>query len=104
MSEWDQAEWNASLKPWRESTPSNRGGAGSIEDYREIKNLEWQSRSAPPTEYENHLGDALERILGEGIHDLAGIVANLNRMRVHSPAGRAWTEEGFAEEMKRLGT
>lgn len=103
MSEWQPAEWNTALKPWRDAAPSNRGGAGSIEDYREIRNLEWQSRSAPPTEYENHLAEALEQILGDGIHDLPGIVAGLNRMRVHSPMGRAWTDESFAEEIKRLG-
>ena len=103
MSEWRQPDWNVLLKPWSDTAPSNRGGAGSIENYQGIRNLEWQSRSAPPSEYENHLADALERVLGEGIHDLPGVIAHLNQMRVYGPTGRAWSEESFCEEMKRLG-
>ena len=103
MSEWNQPDWNELLKPWSDTAPSNRGGAGSIEDYRDIRNLEWQSRSAPPSEYENHLADALERILGEGIHDLPAIITHLNQLHVYGPTGRAWSEESFCDEMKRLG-
>jgi hypothetical protein len=32
--------------------PSNEGGVGAIEDYQTIGNIEWQSCSAPPAEYE----------------------------------------------------
>lgn len=103
MSEWRQPGWNVFLKPWRDAAPSKEGGVGTIEHYESIRNIEWQSRSAPPTEYENHLGDALEKILGEGIHDLSGIVAHLNQMRVYAPTGRAWSEESFCAEMTRLG-
>jgi hypothetical protein len=103
MSEWRQQEWNQFLKPWREAAPSNQGGVGAIEDYQNIRNIEWQNRSAPPTEYENHLADALEKILGDGTHDLAGIVGRLNEMRVYAPTGRAWSEDSFRAELKRLG-
>jgi hypothetical protein len=103
MSEWRQPDWNVLLKPWGDTAPSNQGGVGKIEEYATIQNIEWQSRSAPPTEYENHLADALEKVLGDGNHDLPGIVTHLNEMRVYAPTGRAWTEESFCAEMKRLG-
>jgi hypothetical protein len=103
MSEWRQADWNVFLKPWRDIAPSNQGGVGAIESYETIRNIEWQSRSAPPTEYENHLADALERILGDGNHDLPDIISKLNEMRVYAPTGRAWSEETFCAELQRLG-
>jgi hypothetical protein len=104
MSEWRQPDWNVMLKPWRDVQPSNQGGVGTIEDYQTIRNIEWQSRAAPPSEYENHLADALEKILGDGHHDLPEIVAHLNALRVYAPSGRAWSEESFCAEMKRLAT
>ena len=91
------------LKPWQDAVPSHQGGVVTIEDYQAVRNIEWQSRSAPPTEYENHLADAIERILGDGIHDLPGVVAHLNEMRVYAPTGRAWSEESFCAELSRLG-
>ncbi|HKN09923.1 MAG TPA: recombinase-like helix-turn-helix domain-containing protein [Pseudomonadota bacterium] len=102
MSEWRQPDWNVFLKPWRDTAPSHQGGVGTIEDYQTIRNIEWQSRFAPPTEYENHLADALEKLLGDGTHDLAGIVSQLNAMHVYAPSGRAWSEESFCAELKRL--
>ena len=68
------------------------------ERYREIH----QYRSHPPTEYENALGDALEAVFAEGLHDLRDIVRRLNETNVRTADGRAWTEPLFAAEMKRL--
>ena len=101
-------EWNAELRRWGRSTGRRPGGYRADKekigpsDLRE--NIVWQARSRPPTEYENALGDALEEILGDGVHDLAGIVARLNDMGFRAFDGAAWTEEKFEEEIKHLGT
>jgi hypothetical protein len=103
MSEWQPSTWNPNLKPWRGAQPANRGGAGVIERYDELHNIEWQTRAAPPSEYESMLADALEHILGQGIHDIAGIVRNLSEMRVMDQGGSLFTETSFEREMMRLG-
>ena len=64
----------------------------------------YQTRLGTPSEYEKALGDALERILAAGTHDLPGIVAALNQPDAPKPAsGGAWTEDAFRAEMARLG-
>ena len=68
-----------------------------------IENIVWQSRAAPPSDYENALGDALENLFRDKIHDLPGIVAGLNEAGIHGPDGRYWTEASFQAEMARLG-
>jgi hypothetical protein len=62
-----------------------------------------QARDREPDDYQNLLGDAIERSFAAGIHDLAGLVARLNDAQVPSPNGQAWTPELFEKEMKRLG-
>ena len=103
MSEWQASTWNPNLKPWRGAQPGNRAGAGVIESYDVLANIEWQTRAGPPSEYESMLADALEHILGQGIHDLAGIVGQLIQMRVMDQGGRPFTAESIQQEMKRLG-
>lgn len=66
-------------------------------------NLEWQTRAAPPTEFENRLGDALETIFAGGAQELAEVVAGLNGMQLFDAEGRPWTEASFQEILKRLG-
>lgn len=95
-------EWNENLTPWREMKPSNKGGKGSIESYDPMENIVWQSRTAPPTDYEDALGDALENVMGDGTHDLAGIVKGLAEHGVRARNGSEFTEETFKEELKRL--
>ena len=95
-------EWNENLTPWREQKPSNKGGQGGIESYDKLENIVWQNRSAPPTEYENALGDALEDIMSDGTHDLPGIVAGLAQRRVKAQDGSEFTEESFKGELRRL--
>jgi hypothetical protein len=46
MSKWRQPDWKVFLKPWRDGPPSHQGGVGAIEDYQNIRNIEWQSRAA----------------------------------------------------------
>ena len=62
-----------------------------------------QARVAAPTAYESLLGDSLERAFGQGIHDLAGLVAYMNAAGPAGPNGQRWTEESYQQEMARLG-
>jgi hypothetical protein len=62
-----------------------------------------QARDCEPDDYQNLLGDAIERSFAAGVHDLPGLVAALNEARLPSPNGQAWTAELFQNEMKRLG-
>ncbi|GAB3626255.1 hypothetical protein PTE30175_00101 [Pandoraea terrae] len=61
-----------------------------------------QARRHEPTQYESLLGDSIERAYAQGIHDLNGLVAYLNRVGPGPQEGDAWTEDGFAKEMARL--
>ena len=97
------SEYNIALTPWKSVRPSNKGGAGTIEKADTTQNIVWQTRSAPPTGYENALGDALEALFLKQIYDLPGIVTGLNEAGLHGPDGRYWTEASFQAEMKRLG-
>lgn len=62
-----------------------------------------QTRSAEPGEYENLLGDALERSFGAGVSDLDGVVQGLIDYGVPAPDGKSWSAELLAAELKRLG-
>ena len=62
-----------------------------------------QARDREPDDYQNLLGDAIERSYADGVHDLAGLVERLNEARVPSPNGQTWTPDLFQKEMKRLG-
>ena len=64
---------------------------------------EHQSRSAEPTNYEDLLGDAIERAYGQMIWDLPGLIAYLNETGPSAPSGQPWTEESFKALMARLG-
>jgi hypothetical protein len=95
--------FNPYLKPWLEPRPSQDAGKGEIERPAEIQNIVWQTRSAPPTEYENRLGDALETVFESGAVELPDVIAALNGLGVRAPDGKPWTPESFQVEMKRLG-
>lgn len=94
---------NPYLKPWRRPQPNEMAGKGAIEQPDQVENLRWQTRAAKPTDYETQLGDAMVACFGEGITELAPLVARLNAMGVVGPDGRAWTTESFQREMARLG-
>ena len=95
-------DYNPFLNPGQKP-PTAAAGTGKIERPSDIQNLPWQTRPAPPTEYEVLLTNALEQIFGEGIHGLSGIVGRLNEVGMRDPSGSAWTAEGFQREMARLG-
>lgn len=62
-----------------------------------------QTREREPTEYENLLGDALERVFAGGATEVDDVVRGLNELAAPSPNGEPWTRELFLSEMKRLG-
>ncbi len=94
---------NVHLKPWNKPKPNEVAGKGNIEVPGQVENIVWQTRAAPPTEYETRLGDALEVAFDEGIEDLDGLVAKLNEIGVQTQDGQAWTVDAFTAEMARLG-
>jgi hypothetical protein len=68
-----------------------------------LSNETHQHRSAPPTAYENLLGDSLERAFAQGIHELDALVAYLNTAGPSGPDAQPWTAASFEQEMARLG-
>lgn len=61
-----------------------------------------QTCDREPTDYENLLGDALEKAFAAGVHELDGVCAQLISDCVPSPGGRLWTPDLLASELKRL--
>lgn len=68
-----------------------------------LVNIMHQHRLADPTAYENLLGDAIERAFAAGIHDLEGIVRQLNNTGPTGPDGNPWTAARLEAELARLG-
>jgi hypothetical protein len=61
-----------------------------------------QSRKREPTQYENLLGDALERAFAAGHWELAALIAQLNLTGPRAPNGETWSEALFLETMQQL--
>jgi len=100
----DQAlDYNPQLAPWTAAGESKTVGKGAIEQAGSVPNTVWQTRSAPPSAYENALGDALENAFEAGADSISAIVALLNAGGVRSADGRLWTDASFELEMRRLG-
>jgi len=95
---------NPHLKPWVRPHPNRIAGKGVIERPGQTENIVWQTRANAPTEYENQLGDALERVFESGAVEVRDVVAKLNELGVRSADGRPWTEALFEEEMRRLAS
>ena len=76
---------------------------GRVEKPEDAANTAWQTRLAPPTDYENVLADALEQVFAAGAETLAEVVEKLNALGSRGPDGAAWTAESFEKEMQRLG-
>jgi hypothetical protein len=55
------------------------------------------------TSYEDRLGDALEKLLGEGADGLDALASGLNGLGLVPPEGSAWTAASLEAEFKRLG-
>lgn len=62
-----------------------------------------QTRDHEPDDYENLLGDGLERAFASGIDDLDSLVQSLNEQCVPAPKGQPWTAALLSAELKRLG-
>lgn len=95
---------NPFLKPWQAPAPNNVAGKGQIEVPGQAQNIVWQNRLAPPTDYENALGDVLEEVFDAGAATLEQVVEGLNARHFRMPDGSAWTTERFEHEIARLGS
>lgn len=62
-----------------------------------------QHRVAPPTAYENLLGDSIERGFAQGLHEIEALIDYLNKAGPAGPNSQPWTVETFKAEMARLG-
>lgn len=62
-----------------------------------------QTREREPTDYENLLGDALERIFAGGATEIDVVVTQLNEMEAPAPDGATWTRDLLEAELARLG-
>ena len=62
-----------------------------------------QSRDRDPTDYENLLGDALERIFAKGVTEIDQVVAELNALEAPAPDAAPWTRALLESELARLG-
>ena len=96
-------DFNPYLKPWQAAQPNNVAGKGQIEVPGQVPNIVWQNRAAVPNDYENALGDALERVFADGAETAEQVVAGLNAEVFRTTAGGAWTVAAFEAEMARLG-
>ena len=76
---------------------------GRIEKSGEAANVTWQTRTAEPTDYENRLGDALEKVFDSGAIELGAVVQGLNDLKMLAPDGKPWTEASFQQVMQKLG-
>ncbi|KDB06844.1 hypothetical protein LIG30_3863 [Burkholderia sp. lig30] len=94
--------FNPFLKPWVAPQPNNVAGNGQIEIPGQTENLIWQNRKAEPTQYENDLGDALERVFDAGATELSDVVDGLNRIGFRTPDGAPWTTGRFCAELAAL--
>jgi hypothetical protein len=94
---------NPHLTPWRVPAPNNVAGKGKIEAPGQARNIVWQNRSAPPTDYENSLGDAFEAVFEKGAATVEQVVDGLNEIGLRTPDGQTWTVARFESEMARLG-
>lgn len=94
---------NPQFKPWQKPSPNNVAGKGTIEAPGQARNIVWQNRPAAPSDYENALGDALERAYDAGATSAEEVVAALNAAAFRMPDGQAWSVERFEAELARLG-
>jgi hypothetical protein len=100
--------WQAGRRNGLDHNPHLRRAQGSVERRtpargsivsRSEPNLAWQTRAAPPTEHENALADALEKVFEDGAEELSDVVAGLNRLGVRAPDGTPWTTDRLAEAL-----
>ncbi|MCC2099269.1 MAG: hypothetical protein KDJ29_20435 [Hyphomicrobiales bacterium] len=61
-----------------------------------------QTRDREPGEFENLMGDALERAFAAGVDDINDLVKSLEEFGVPAPDGKTWSVEVLTAELKRL--
>jgi hypothetical protein len=61
-----------------------------------------QSRKREPTQYENLLGDAIERGFAAGHWELSTLVDYLNQSGPRAPNGEAWSTQSYEATLARL--
>lgn len=93
---------NPYRKPWVQPHPNRVAGKGTIDRPGQVENIVWQTRTNAPTEFENQLGDALEKVFEAGATELEDVVRKLNDIGCRTVDGKAWTTQSFTDEMKRL--
>ena len=62
-----------------------------------------QARPRMPTNYEDLLGDSIERAFGAGHWELHALVDYLNRSGPLGPNGQPWTAASYQSVIKTLG-
>ena len=72
-------------------------------DYRSPYLSPHQSRTQPPTAWQQELANAIESVFSKGARELDELVAGLNASRVRPPSGGDWTAENFTAVMHELG-
>ncbi len=97
-------EFNPYLKPTKDTLEDTGGGTGYIEaPADDFFNMVWQTREAPPDEYQLKLSAVLAELFDAGHTELGEIISGLEDSDVRPPKGGAWTEQVFRSEMLRLG-
>ena len=94
---------NPLLMGFLQDRTDREAARGSIEAPDRQDNIIWQTRPAPPTEFENRLADALIACFEAGITELDPLVRRLNDMGMRTPDGNDWTPENFAATLDRMG-
>jgi hypothetical protein len=61
-----------------------------------------QSRKREPTQYENLLGDAIERAFAAGHWQLDALVNYLNQTGPRAPNGEVWSTQSFQDTIREL--
>jgi len=96
-------DFNPYLQAFRAARRSEAAGRGQIYNAPERELIVWQTRPAPPSEFELSLAAALEQLFAQRIYELPDIVAALNRDGARTRQGEPWTEQSFVATFRELG-
>lgn len=97
-------DFNPFLESYRHPRRDQGAGSGHIYGPAQRDLIQWQTRPALPTAYEQALADTLEQIFAQRLYELPDIVAALNREGLRTPDGAIWTEANFQDTLRQLGS
>ncbi len=97
-------DFNPYLESYRNPRRDQGAGSGHIYGPAQRDLIQWQTRPAVPTAYEQALADTLEQIFAQRLYELPEIVAALNREGLRTPDGATWTEANFQDTLRQLGS